>query len=78
MSESGEGKSCPCTNKEVLNSTKSIVNDFIKEKETDLRLTKEEYANTPDRYKVKKIIKQEIDDLTTDIDHMKDTVNKLG
>lgn len=69
---------CPFLNKELKERTTSIINDYIKEKETVLTQKQEEYANLPNRYVVKGVIKKEIDDLTGQINSMKKTVSEIG
>lgn len=68
---------CPFVDKELKDRTASIINNYIKEKETELTQRQEEYANLPNRYMVKEVIKKEMDVLTEQINSMRKTVGEL-
>lgn len=68
---------CPLVDKELKDRTTSIINSYIREKETELTQKQEEYANLPNRYMIKKVVKKEIDTLTEQIDSMRKTVGEL-
>lgn len=68
---------CSFVDKGLKDRTASIINNYIEEKEIELTQKHEEYANLPNRYIIKEVIKKEIDILTEQINSMRKTVGEL-
>lgn len=68
---------CPHLSSEDKNATINFMKKSIKSKEEELRRKQEELESTPTRYKVRKTIEEEVNDLDVEIKSIKDLAKKI-